>query len=324
LVSDIDFEEALDRIGMRAESGSLTKTRWSSADGDPSGSLAWIGKDMGIFVVDCADAISVDLQASAKQDVLVCSTVLNADDACTDFALGDRRRLDVAGVDMTSVFVPQGQRFRFATRVPQGLKAVTLVIDLHAMIDLRGISAAALPASLSRTIRQRDVAMQTLLPKRFGAIARDVAARRGLDPSLATLYYEGKALDMACALLREMSRCDDPCHAVDALDHGILQRLELVRKSILRAPHRGLDVEDLSRVAGMNRTKLRAAFRQVYGVTLSDYRTALLLERADRALKEAGISIKQAACHAGYSTTSSFIVAYKRHYGMSPGHVLRD
>jgi AraC-like DNA-binding protein len=70
-----------------------------------------------------------------------------------------------------------------------------------------------------------------------------------------------------------------------------------------------LDVDDLARVAAMNRTKLRFAFRQVYGTTLSGYRSALMLQRADRALREAGASVKQEARHAGYATTSSFIVA---------------
>jgi AraC-like DNA-binding protein len=74
----------------------------------------------------------------------------------------------------------------------------------------------------------------------------------------------------------------------------------------------------------MNRTKLRSAFKQVYGTTLSGYRSTLMQRRADRALKEARLSVKQAARHAGYATTSNFIVAYKRQYGVRPGVVLRD
>jgi len=309
---------------MQARGGNLAQVPWSSTDGKPSGSLAWIGKDMGIFVVDCADATSIDLEASARRDVIVCSLVLNGEDACTDFAVGDNRRFDVTGGDMTAVFVPRHQRFRFATRVPQGLKAVTLMIDVDAMLALRGVSAAALPGSLSQTIRKREIAMQTLAPGRFGAVAREVAARRTVGSQLAALYYEGKSLEMACALFGEVSRHDALHDAVDDLDDGTLQRLDIVRQTIMKAPCRHLDVDDLARLAAMNRTKLRASFKRVYGTTLSDYRTTLLLERADRALKESGVSVKQAARYAGYSTTSAFIVAYKRHYGLSPGLVDRD
>jgi len=74
----------------------------------------------------------------------------------------------------------------------------------------------------------------------------------------------------------------------------------------------------------MNRTKLRSAFKQAYGTTLSGYRSALMLQRADRALRQAGASVKEAARRAGYATTSSFIVAYKRQYGVCPGGVPPD
>ena len=94
--------------------------------------------------------------------------------------------------------------------------------------------------------------------------------------------------------------------AAGAFDPGILDRLGLVKQIIDRAPHRILDVDDLARVAAMNRTKLRSAFKQVYGTTLSGHRTTLMLQRADCALKEAGVSVKQAARHAGYSYDFQF------------------
>jgi AraC-like DNA-binding protein len=166
--------------------------------------------------------------------------------------------------------------------------------------------------------------METLAPGHFGAIARDVAARRAMFPSLASLYYEGKTFELVSALLSELSRRDALRAGDGVFDPGVLDRLGLVKQIIDSAPHRVLDADDLARVAAMNRTKLRSAFKQVYGATLSGYRTALMLQRADCALKEAGASVKQAARHAGYATTSSFIVAYKRQYGVCPGIVLRD
>ncbi len=222
------------------------------------------------------------------------------------------------------VFVPQHERFQFATGVSRGLKAVTLVVDVMSIVKSRGLPAAMLPTSLLRTIQGRQIAMDTLAPGHFGAIARDVAARRAMFPSLATLYYEGKAFELFSALLSELSRRDALLAGEGSFDPGILDRLDLVKQIIDRAPHRVLDVDDLARVAAMNRTKLRSTFKHVYGTTLSAYRTAIMLQRADSALKESGISVKQAARHAGYATTSSFIIAYKRLYGICPGVVLRD
>ncbi len=323
-MSQAGFEQALSRLGMQVRGGNLIQAAWSNlAEGEPVGNVAWAGRDMGIFVVDWADPKIVELETWAGGDVIVCSAVLNQDEARTDFAVGDNR-FDANGADMTMVFVPQHERFQFATSVSQGLKAVTVVVDVMSMMTARGLPAATLPKSLLHAIRGRQIAIETLDPGHFGAVARDVAARRAMFPSLAALYYEGKTFELVSALLSELSRRDALRAGNGAFDPGILDRLGLVKQTIDRAPHRIPDVDALARVAAMNRTKLRSTFKQVYGTTLSGYRTALMLQRADRVLKQAGASVKQAARHAGYATTSSFIVAYKRQYGVCPGVVLRD
>jgi AraC-like DNA-binding protein len=324
VMSQVGFEKALGRLGMQLRGGNLVQAPWSNvAEGEPVGSVAWAGRDMGIFVVDWADSKFVELETTAGRDIIVCSAVLDQDGASTNFAVGDNR-FDARGADMTAVFVPQHERFRFATSVSRGLKAVTVVVDVMSMMKARGLPAAALPKSLLHAIRGRQATIETLDPGHFGAIARDVVAQRGMFPSLAVLYYEGKTFELVSALLSELSRREALRAGNGAFDPGILDRLGLVKQIIDQAPHRILDVDALARAAAMNRTKLRFTFKQAYGTTLSGYRTALMLQRADRVLKQAGASVKQAARHAGYATTSSFIVAYKRQYGVRPGVVLRD
>lgn len=319
-MSQVDFEEVLSRTGMQARGGNLAQAPWAR-EGEPVGNVAWAERDMGIFVVDCADLKTVELEASANTDVIVCSTVLDQNGARTGFALGDSH-FDAKGADMTMVFVPQNERFQFTTSVSRDLRAVTVVVDLMSMMKARGLPAATLPDSLLRTIQQRQIAMETLVPGHFGAIAREFVTRRAMFPSLAALYYKSKTFELVSALLNEVSR-RDALRAACAFDPGIVDRLRLVKQAIDQAPNRIADVEDLSRVTAMNRTKLRSAFKEVYGTTLSGYRTALMLQRADCALK-GGLSVKQAARRAGYATASSFIVAYKRQYGICPGVVPRD
>lgn len=322
-MSEVDFREALRRTGMQVCGGNLTEVPWRTiGEGEPVRNVAWAGRDMGLFVVDRPDTKIVELETLVRKDLVVCSVVLNHDEATTAFAIGDRN-FDARGADMTMVFVPQHERFHFVTSVSRGFRAVTVVVDVMSMMKVHGLPAAALPESLSRVIRGGQIAMQTLAPGLFGAIARDVADRRAMFPPLAALYYESKTFELVSALLGELSRRDALRSGNGDFDPGVLDRLHLVKQVIDRAPHRILDVDDLARAAAMNRTKLRSTFKQVYGTTLSGYRSALLLQQADRALRKSGVSVKQAARHAGYTTTSSFIVAYKRQYGICPGMVAR-
>lgn len=323
-MSEVDFKEALSRAGMEVCGGNLTEILSSAlAEESGTGNVAWAGRDMALFVIERDDSKVVELETFARQDIFVCSVILDQDEARTDFAVGTSH-FDSKGGDMTVVFVPQHEHFRFATSVPRGLRAVTVVVDVISMMQAHGLSTASLPQSLLRIIRERQIAMEALAPGHFGAIARDVAARRAMFPSLAALYYEGKTFELISAMLSEISRRDALQTGAGAIDAGTLERLGMVKEIIDREPHRIPDVDDLARAAAMNRTKLRSAFKQVYGTTLSGYRTALMLRRADCALKQAGVSVKQAALRAGYATTSSFIVAYKRQYGVCPGGVLPD
>src|SRR3569833_1499144 len=190
VMSQSCFEEALRRTGMRVCGGNLRDVPWSSvADGAPVGNVAWAGKDMGLFVVDWAESKSVELEVLASKDVVVCSAVLNEDSAGTDFAVGDCR-FDARGTDLTMAFVPKHERFRFATTVSGGLKAVTLVVDPAAMMKTHGLAVETLPRSLLRTIQRRGIALEKLVPGHFGRIARDVAARRAMFPTHTTLYHE--------------------------------------------------------------------------------------------------------------------------------------
>jgi AraC-like DNA-binding protein len=311
------YQEVLGKVGMQPRGGCLTKIPCiDPAGGEHKGSAAWACPGIGLFILDHADRQAVDLDAIVARDLLVCAVVLN--DASTGFAVG-KRRLDVEGSDMIMIFVPRGERFRFSTTVKQGLKAVTIVVDLESM-RTSGFSIATLPKSLFEIIERREIVIEALAPGHFGTVAADVIARRGMFPSLARPYYNGKALELFSTLLSQISR-RDAIREDRAIDPKLLARLCVVKQFIEQAQHRTLDVDGLGRIARMNRTKLRAAFKQAFGMTLSDYRTALMLRRADRALKEAGCTVQEAAHRAGYASASSFIVAYKRHYGVRPGDV---
>ncbi|OPY97015.1 hypothetical protein A5906_39790 [Bradyrhizobium sacchari] len=294
---------------------------WSNANEQGVGAnTVWVGRDIGVFIVKRATSSEIGLEAVASRDVIVCSVVLDPHEVQTEFAIHETH-VGADGADLTMVFVPRHERFKFAARAPNGLQAVTLVIDITALIENRGLSYGNLPVSLRRVIGARELMVEKLIPGRFGTVACEIAAHRPGLAELPELFYEAKSLDLTSALFSEIARRD-------ALDAGggrvgsqALERLRKVRESIDRAPHRSLDIDALARAAGMNRTKLRLVFRQVYGTTLSGYRNALLLRRADLALKEAGASVTQAAREAGYATPSGFIAAYRRQYGFSPGKV---
>jgi len=323
-MSESLYERAVARAGMSLRGGNLISVASADPESDEegTGTVAWADDGMGLFVLDARQSHSVDMEAIALRDVIACAVVLDNHQADTQFAIGEQRFQSQAS-HMTLAFVPAGERFQFATRTSSGMKAVTLMVDLLSVLKTHGLTAESLPKTLLDTLQTRDIRVDQLIPGQFGAIATGMVSKRTLPPSAAPLYYKSKALELICVLLSQLTQQEAARSAQQILDPRTLERLREVKSLIDRSPQRTLDIDVLARAAAMNRTKLRSTFKQAYGLTLAEYRTSRRLEDADAALRTLRVSVKQAARQAGYASFSSFIVAYKRRFGIRPGDVLR-
>jgi len=321
-MSEVSFECALGDSGLLGRGGTLADAEWSRAGKRLAENVFWVGTGISVFVVNRTTSSEIGLEAVASRDVIVSSVVVDPSEVRTNFDVRDRQ-VGADGSDLTMVFIPRHECFKFSAQAPTGLRAVTLVIDLAALMTTRGVCADALPLSLRSATGARELAIDKLVPGQFGRVALEIAADRGNFAGIPELFYEAKTLELTSALIDEIARRDALSADGPRIGLQVFERLQDVKEIIDKAPHRLLDIDALARVAGMNRTKLRLVFRQVYGTTLSAYRSALLLKRADLALRDAGASVTQAARQAGYATASGFIAAYRRQYGSSPGKVRR-
>lgn len=79
-----------------------------------------------------------------------------------------------------------------------------------------------------------------------------------------------------------------------------------------------IDSYILSAIAFMGRTKLTQAFKQVHGVTITQYVRQLRIEHAKSLLKEDRLSLGQIADRVGYHTQGSFTDLFKKATGLTP------
>ena len=83
------------------------------------------------------------------------------------------------------------------------------------------------------------------------------------------------------------------------------------------APHDDGSVADLSRRAGASRRTMERLFLGETKMTVGEWRRRLRLLHGVRLLA-GGESVTNAAIDAGYASTSAFIAAFKRTFGMTP------
>ena len=74
----------------------------------------------------------------------------------------------------------------------------------------------------------------------------------------------------------------------------------------------------MSRVIGLNETKLKFAFKMQFGVCIYQYVVKGRMERGKSLLEGTEKSIKQIAYELGYRTSWAFILAFRKAFSMTP------
>jgi len=90
---------------------------------------------------------------------------------------------------------------------------------------------------------------------------------------------------------------------------------------ILRMRHHSPPtLAELSRMVGINDTKLKRGFRQFHQTTAYQYLTQCRMERACKLLTETPLSLSEIAWKVGYAERTQLSRAFSRHFGFSPSH----
>jgi len=130
------------------------------------------------------------------------------------------------------------------------------------------------------------------------------------------LYLEAK--------LTEVLLCQ--VNAFDSMLQGKNSRLKLIDKDSIHSVRsfleNNIDTEmsiiDLSRMVGINQTKLKKGFKELFGTTVFGYLTDLRMEHAKHLLLDEKKYVGEVAALVGYQHPHHFSAAFKRKFGFSP------
>jgi AraC family transcriptional regulator len=89
-------------------------------------------------------------------------------------------------------------------------------------------------------------------------------------------------------------------------------------------PDAHLSIDSLARVAGLSPAHFARAFKESVGRAPHQHLLALRLESARRMLDAPDATLSDIALRAGFADQAHFTRFFKRHYGMTPGMLLRS
>lgn len=166
---------------------------------------------------------------------------------------------------------------------------------------------------------RRHLAQHAWTPcPRLIALAERLIAAPPDDGPFRALRLESQALELLSEAFTTLTTASS-AHAPGRLDSRDLRRLRRVTDYLEGAgAHALTSLEDLARHAGVSVSTLQRLFQAAHGMSAFEYIRRRNLERARVALERDGVSVKEAAFLAGYSSAANFATAFRRMFGHTP------
>lgn len=127
-----------------------------------------------------------------------------------------------------------------------------------------------------------------------------------------TIYMESKAYELlACIFEASESR-------TEAINHNDIDKIYYAAAYIQEHLYAPPTIMELSKIVGMNQSKLKHLFKKIMGNTVFGYLQQLRMSEAKRYLQDSRLSIEEIGILVGYKNVSNFSAAFKNVYGVSP------
>ena len=136
--------------------------------------------------------------------------------------------------------------------------------------------------------------------------------------ALRQLYLETKVSELF--LLQVQALQNRPSRDT-RLDRKDIECLHEARLYIEQHYHKPCTIIDLARMVGINQTKLKSGFKELFGTTVFGYVRDLQMEKARQLLSDEKLYINEVADQVGYKHPQHFAAAFKRKFGMLPSEL---
>ena len=139
---------------------------------------------------------------------------------------------------------------------------------------------------------------------------------RGL---LKRLYLESKTLELITHKLAQVVSPKCGLRNPSPLRPADIERIHEAKDILISNMQNPPSLLELALQVGLNDTKLKRGFHQVYGTSVFRYLRDYRFEHARHLLEERSMNVSEAAFAVGYSRLDYFISSFKARFGTTPG-----
>lgn len=135
--------------------------------------------------------------------------------------------------------------------------------------------------------------------------------------ALKKVFVEAKVAEL---LTMQIDQINASQKGRKVLKRADADKLHEVKHLLINRVYDPYSIDELAKVAGMNRTKLQEGFKELFGTTVFGYISDIRLDEARRRILDTShnITIAEIAALSGYKNPQHFTAAFKRKYGQLP------
>ncbi len=129
------------------------------------------------------------------------------------------------------------------------------------------------------------------------------------------IYLESKTYELIALLYEKAENQKDETFLLSPADKEKIHMAAFLIRENLETP---LTILELSRLVGINQTKLKSGFRTLYNTTVFGYMQEFRMHQAKKYLLDTNLPIQEIGILLGYQNISNFSNAFKKIHGYSP------
>lgn len=135
--------------------------------------------------------------------------------------------------------------------------------------------------------------------------------------SLKPIFLKGKIFELLSYYFNQSPLSDNEFCPYIANEEDV-SKIKHAKEIMIDQMNQPPKLPELANMVGLNIKKLKNGFKEFYGLPVFGYLLNYKMELAKNLLQEQQYNVSEIALQLGYSTSSHFIAAFKRKYGITP------
>ena len=297
-------------------SRSVVRTHYTRAGGSGIAEVVRLDDDVLVSILNCVVPKLTRWHYDTDEAFILLRASLSTN---VTFRIADRAPLVFNLPEVTMAYLPKGVELSVDILGGARQQGIVAVFRASRFAQRYGLRLEDLPPVMREALaHSTDVGRLASFPMdhRIAELVAETLDTR-LRGEIRVVQYAGRLAELVAFTLDALWQTPAPPNKAVLLRRD-LQFANTARERLERDYRHPPLFADLARDIGTNQNKLKAIFKDSFGLTMADYCLERRMREAQQLLLEAKLTIAQIAQQVGYEHQSSFTAAFRGHLGMAP------